>query len=233
MKTPGYEDALQAGLLETVKINPDWDKAAPPPEARAVKPLKGDRAMPSGRGVLSKSEGAMESQVPFRTPQANRYATNPGAKPHKLHVTFAGPEIVVVDEEVITEDNESEESSPATPEEDPDEVELFFEELERESSVLRDGTRFYRMASVSIPDMPMTDVILSCPFGSMMPEFKVSAAMDTYATGYYISESLANLLRPHVDPKAFQSVRSIVRMGAPPDHVSTEQLVLKLRWSYP
>ena len=174
----------------------------------------------------------MESQVPFRTPQANRYATNSGAKPHKLHVTLAGPEVVLLDEEPVVEDNASEESTPATPEEEPDEVDMFFEELERESSVLRDGTRFYRMASVSIPDMPMTNVLLKCPFGSIMPEFKVSAAMDTCATGSYISASLASLLRPHVDPKAFHSVRSIVRMGAPPDHISTEQLVLKLNWTH-
>ena len=93
--------------MESVKISPDWDKAAPPLEARAVKPIKSDRDMPFGRGVFPKPEGPMESQVPFRTPQANRYATNSGAKPHKLHVTLAGPEVVLLDEEPVVEDNAS------------------------------------------------------------------------------------------------------------------------------
>ena len=39
MKTPGNEDAVQAGLMEAAKINTDWDKAVPPAEARAVRPL--------------------------------------------------------------------------------------------------------------------------------------------------------------------------------------------------
>ena len=232
MKTPGYEDAVAAGLMESVKIRSDWDKAAPPPEARAARPLRTDRGGPVGRSVFPKPEGPGDNQIPFRTPQASRYATGQSVKPHKLHVTLAQGQNVSHIGESVSEELDSDSSLPATPEEEPDEVELFFDEFERESMVQRDGSRFYRMASVSVPDMPTTEVILTCPFNSVIPEFKVAAALDTCATGSYISESLANLLRPHLDPKAFQSVRSVVRMGAPPDHISTEQLTLKLRWIY-
>ena len=114
--------------------------------------------------------------MPFRTPQANRYASNPGAKPHKLHDTFAGSNEDGLKGESVAYESESEGSIPATPE---DEVDVSFEELERESSIQRVGTHFYRMANVSIPDMPMTDVFLACPYGAVMPEFKVAAPVPT------------------------------------------------------
>ena len=71
--------------------------------------------------------------------------------------------------------SDSEETTPASPDEEPEEVNVVFDGLERESKVQRNGTRFYLMASLSIPGMPTTKVFLGSPSGSTMPEFKVAA----------------------------------------------------------
>ena len=62
-------------------------------------------------------------------PHADRYATNLGAKLHKVHVNLAGLEEAALDSVVFGGEVESKDSIPATPEE-PDEVEIFSEELE-------------------------------------------------------------------------------------------------------
>ena len=228
MKTNGYQDAFETGLLmEPIKLKPDWDKAAPPAEARATKPMRS--YVPGVRGVLPKPDTTPESQVPFRTPQANRYATT--SKTHKLHTISQSTEESSRDEEPIIPEatDDAEESQPATPEE-IDEVEEFYSELLKEVEIQRDGTRLYRLSSVDITDMPKVTVSLHCPYGDKTMEVKVEAALDTCATSSYIANGITDLLRPLVDPRAFRAVRSCVKLGAPPDYVSTEQVVLKMLW---
>ena len=226
---------MAAGLLEPIKVNPGWDKAAPPPEARATKPM---RMTTQPRGILKKPlDVEAESRVPFRTPQARRY--EPSGKPHKLHAikeVSNDQQVATSDDDIPAlvgiddEDGGDDEEVPA-PVEEPDEVEIFFQELYREYEVLRDGTRLYRMSDAVVADLPQMEVQLLWPMVAGGPDVSVSAALDTCATGSYIAESLADTLRPHLDPTAFRQVRSVVRMGAPPDHVSNEQLTLKLRWT--
>ena len=72
MKTPGYGDAVSSGLIEFIKINPDWDKSAQPAEARAVRSMRSDRSGSLGRSSFLKPEGPVESQVSFRSPQTSR-----------------------------------------------------------------------------------------------------------------------------------------------------------------
>ena len=76
MATQGYRDAINAGLIEPIKVKSGWDLAIPPPAARATLPQRNQDIRPAARPTAS--------QVPFSTPQSARYA--PRAE-HKLHVT--------------------------------------------------------------------------------------------------------------------------------------------------
>ena len=239
-KTAGYEDAVATGLLKAIEIKADWDKAAPPLEARATRPM---RPGPQGRGVLPRPAG--DNQVPFRTPQASRYAPA-GVGQHKLHVTShalsqepegdraeEAEDVPVPPLEADSEDEEEPEEEPAPDEEEPNEIDVFYAELvDCWREVSRDGTHLHQMTRMVVADMPSMEVAASCPESEGGEQVVVEAALDTCATGSYMSHTLADRFRALVSPNAFHEVRSIVKMGAPPDHVSTEQVTLGLNWEH-
>ena len=76
MNTGGYKDAVTAGLIKPIELKPDWDRAAPPPSARATVPQYG-----ASRPVPPHRAGVPGPLVP---PQTARYGTRHDPK---LHVT--------------------------------------------------------------------------------------------------------------------------------------------------
>ena len=245
MKTAGCEDSVASGLLKEIEIKADWDKAAPPVEARVTRPM---RPGPQGRGVLPRPAG--DNQALIRTPQASRYAPA-GAEHHKLHVTSIasshepeedpeeGEQTMLRDPpapplEADSDDEDEVDEEPAPEEDEPNEIDVFYSELmNRWREVSRDGTHLYQMARLVVADMPSMQVAASCPESEGAEQVVVEAALDTCATGSYMSHTLADRLRALISPDAFhEGPFSIVKMGAPPDHVSTEQVTLRLNWEH-
>ena len=225
MKTAGYEDAVATGLLEAIKVKADWDKAAPPLEARATRPM---RPGPQGRGVLPRPAG--DNQIPFRTPQASRYAPA-GVGQHKLHVTSHAPSHEPEGDrepplEADSDDEEEADEEPAPDEDEPNEIDVLYAEIvDRWREVSRDGTHLYQMTRLVVADVPSME-------SEGGEQVMVEAALDTCATGSYMSHTLADRFRSLISPNAFHEVRSIVKMEAPSDHVSTEQVTLRLNWEH-
>ena len=135
--------------------------------------------------------------------------------------------------EADSDDEEEPDEEPAPDEEEPNEIDVFYAELvDCWREVSRDGTHLHQMTRMVVADMPSMEVAASCPESEGGEQVMVEAALDTCATGSYMSHTLAERFRALISPNAFHEVRSIVKMGAPPAHVSTEQVTLRLNWEY-
>lgn len=138
MATQGYKDALLAGLIDPIKVKPDWNLAIPPPAARAAVPLRGD-SQPNKRFQSRPSAG----QAPLVTPQAARYAAKPE---QKLHITNPVedpfeyddlPDLVPDHDELITYNQAADDALAA------DDFEY-----------LPDGTKLYHLSTVMVANLP-------------------------------------------------------------------------------
>ena len=258
MGTQGYKDAITAGLIEPIKLKPDWDKAVPPPTARATLPQ---------RMGQSKFQQNPTTQVPFITPQAARYKQRPPEQ--KLHVTHYLPPDS--EDDSSTDENPDPNLPPLPHLSRMDDSELDYRRraaavLRRNSplptvlsyhlpetntldsaqasanlesspdleysELLEDGTRLYHLSTSVVTGMPTLSVQLSCGVSLESLSVEVEAPLDTGATQCYMSQSLCDELEPNLDPRAIKPIRSRVRMGAPPDHHSDRQVDLKVQWEH-
>ena len=263
MNTAGYKDALAAGLLKPIELKPDWDRAAPPPSARATVPHYGaSRPAPPHRA------GA---PTPLVTPQNARYNTR--ADP-KLHVTAQVrpddweqpaeeaqaafppvPELLPLSAQeldlrrlaqaLVQQPSSSLPSDTApsrstrlllrpqtTPSRATPPVPFSTEESSLPHEVLENGSRLYQLSTSVVAGMPTIPVQLSCGVDLEALPVDVDAPLDTGATMCYLSQALYEELAPHLDPRSIKSIRSRVRMGAPPDHQSDTQVDLKVQWEH-
>lgn len=236
MGTSGYKDALLAGLLDPIKIKPDWDLAIPPPAARAT--------MPSN--TSQKNPQRPSSTQPFTTPQAARYASRGD---QKLHVTsqVSTAQSAVVSSPVVSTEAPDFPPDYTSDEEHDDPPPLLRPISQRELDMRRrardmlsqtsfetldDGTRLYHLSNSVVGGMPMVTVQLSCGVNLEAHTVEVDGPLDTGATMCYISTSLLEELEPSLDPRSIKWIASKVRMGAPPDHLSDRQVDLKVQWSH-
>ena len=211
MTTQGYKDAVQAGLMDPIRVKPGWDLAIPPPEARATLPRNDT---PGSRQI---QQCPQASGTPAPTLQAERYGSRSG-KLHVLSPVHKAEEDEFEDLPELAEDDYDPDPD------DPPEHEPY--------EILDDGTRLYHLANSVVGGMLTITVSLSCGVNLHAPAIEVDGPLDTGATMCYIANSLLNELEPHLDPAAIKRIASKVRMGAPPDHISDRQVDLRVRWNH-